>query len=133
MATVKQKKVFKSVVKGSTISSAMVKAGYSIETSKRTNKVTKTKGWQELMDKYIPDEELTRVHKEGLAAIKFETTLIGKGESEIHAVPDFAVRHRYMESGYKIKGKLKDLDSPPQTTNQTLIIINPPSNGTPKD
>lgn len=134
MATVKQKEVFKSVVKGSTISKAMKEAGYSIESSKRTNKVTATKGWQELIDKYVPDRELARVHKEGLSATKYETRLTGKGESEIEEVPDYSVRHKYLESGYKIKGKLKEIETPQATvSNQTLIIINPPSNGTPKD
>lgn len=121
-ATIKQKIAFREVLKGSTITKAMVKAKYSKSTSTTTGKLTNTKGWKELMDKFISDEKLARVHNEGLSATKYESVLIGKGESEIQEVPDFAVRHKYLESGYKIKGKMKDPETslPPQT----VIIVN---------
>ncbi len=64
MATMKQIKAFKEVVNGSTISSAMRKAGYSVESSKRTNKVTETDGWKELMEKHLPDKLLAKKHLE---------------------------------------------------------------------
>lgn len=118
MATIKQKKAFKEVVNGSTITKAMKEAGYSIESSKRTNKVTATKGWQELMDKFIPDKDLAKVHKEGLSATTFYSEGIGKGETVLVEKPDFSVRHKYLESGYKIKGKhLNESEG-----NKTLII-----------
>ena len=42
----------------------------------------------------LPDELLARVHLEGLEATK-------GGESE---EPDYAVRHKYLDSAYKVKG-----------------------------
>lgn len=41
----------------------------------------------------IPDEDLIRVHKEGLEAT----------EGLLHE-PDYSVRHKYLESAYKLKG-----------------------------
>lgn len=72
MATVKQTKAFSEVVKGSKINKAMKVAGYSDSTSKRTNKLTKTKGWQELMKTYIPDEDLIITHKTLLGASRLD-------------------------------------------------------------
>jgi hypothetical protein len=43
----------------------------------------------------IPDEELIKVHTEGLQAVKMA------GEN---AEIDFAVRHKYLDSAYKLKG-----------------------------
>lgn len=39
----------------------------------------------------IPDEDLIRVHLEGL-------------DADEEGVPDYAVRHKYLDSAYKIKG-----------------------------
>lgn len=43
----------------------------------------------------IPDEDLIKVHTEGLQAVKMA------GDS---AEIDFAVRHKYLDSAYKLKG-----------------------------
>ena len=107
MATIKQKKAFKEVVNGSTLTKAMKVAGYSEETAKRTNKLTATGGWQELMDKHLPDSELAKVHKEGLHAYKVDrVTLKIGGEEELSMSndPDFQTRHKYLDSAYKLKG-----------------------------
>lgn len=125
MATLKQKATLRNIPNSSDMGQAMRKAGYSTTTSKKPKVLTESKGWKKLLEEEIPDKLLTQVHKEGL-----EATFTDEFNTD---EPDFAVRFRYMESGYKIKGKLKDLDTLPQTNNQTLIIINPPSNGTPKD
>lgn len=129
MATIRQKKVFQAVVKGSTISGAMVKAGYALSSSKRTNKVTRTKGWKELMDKFIPDKELARVHKEGLSAAKkvFKNNNESGEIEEVGNEPDYAVRHKYLDTGYKLKGYYADGEKP-LTTQATFvqIVINKP-------
>lgn len=120
MATLRQKKVFKEVVNGSTISSAMVKAGYSLSTAKRTNKVTRTKGWEEMMEQHLPDSLLAKTHKEGLKASKTQYKNNNEtGEIEqVGVEPDFAVRHKYLDSAYKLKGRYMDSEKP----NKTLII-----------
>lgn len=62
MSGLKQDVVFQHVVKGGTISGGMVKAGYAPSTAQRTDKVTKTKRWQELVAKYISDQKIARLH-----------------------------------------------------------------------
>jgi hypothetical protein len=47
----------------------------------------------------IPDEDLVKVHKEGLNASR---TIKNEGEDIVE--PDYAVRHKYLDSAYKIKG-----------------------------
>lgn len=101
MATIKQKRAFKEVVNGSTLTNAMKVAKYSATTVKRTNKLTGTKGWQELMDKFIPDKELAKVHQEGLRATRTFSSHTEPDRIE----PDYATRHKYLDSGYKLKGK----------------------------
>lgn len=126
MATIKQKLAFKKVVKGSTITQAMKEVNYAPSTASRTNKLTRTKGWQELIEKHISEAALTKVHAEGLKATKRQgvggmvlNTEKGEfGHSEIE-VPDYAVRHKYLETGYKIRGRLKEAEG---DTNKILII-----------
>lgn len=109
-ATIKQKIAFQEIgVNGGNISKAMIKAGYSDREGKiRTDKLTKTKGWEGLMETYLPDSALAKVHKEGLSAVKKD------GEE---SNPDFAVRHKYLESAYKLKGRLKEKEEPPKSSN----------------
>lgn len=103
MATIKVREAFKKVVKGSSLTSAMKDVGYSVETSKRTNKLTNTKGWKELLDKSISDKKLIKVLDEGLSAGKMVN-------EELEA--DYAVRHKYLETGLKLKSRFPKEDSP---------------------
>jgi hypothetical protein len=100
MPTMKQKKAFKEVLNGSTISGAMLEAGYSETTA------TTTKGWQELMDEHLPDDVLAKVHREGLMASKnIYKNNNESGEIEnVGQEPDYSVRHKYLDSAYKLKG-----------------------------
>lgn len=128
MATLKQKLAFKEVgVNGGIISKAMVKAGYASSTSKRTDKLTQRKGWKELVDKFISDEKLAKVHSEGLEAVTYYTEGLGKGETVLVEKPDFAVRHRYLDTGYKIRGRLNpEVERATTVNNYTQIVIHPP-------
>ncbi len=101
MATIKQKKAFKEMVEnGSTKKAALIKAGYSENTAKAPTKVTNSDGWQELLQKHIPDSKLAKVLDEGLKAVT------EKG------LEDYSVRHKYLETGLRIKGKNPKEDSP---------------------
>lgn len=100
--TIKQKKAFKKVVKSGNISQAMRESGYALSTSKKTEHLIKSKGWQELVEKYLIDEDLLKTHKQGLKATKIHTS---HTESD-KTIPDYLVRHKYLETGYKVKGKL---------------------------
>lgn len=107
--SIKHKLAFKEVVNGSSLSQAMRTVGYSESTSKRTNKLTNTLGWQQLVDKYISEESLIKVHKEGLKATR--TIFLGE-DGGTDEVPDFAVRHKYLETGYKVRGRLVEKTPP---------------------
>ena len=128
MATLKQKKAFKAVVNGSTIKAGMLQAGYSEETAKRTNKVTRTKGWQELMEKHLPDALLAKKHKEGLDAVTKKPHLVDRDDKgrpvyEYVSEDDFAVRHKYLDSAYKLKGRYAESESNGGTK---ILIVLPP-------
>lgn len=57
----------------------------------------------------LPDELLARVHLEGLHATKIQGSggMLISSEGIEHAdneVPDYATRHKYLDSAYKLKG-----------------------------
>ncbi len=117
MATVKQKLAVKKITENhGNVSRGMLEAGYSKNTAKKPSNLTNSKGWEELMEKHLPDSLLAKVHKEGLKATKHQGVggmamgfekgkMKDFGHTEIE-VADYAVRHKYLESAYKIKGKL---------------------------
>jgi hypothetical protein len=105
MTSLKQKIAFKEITENhGNISKAMRKAGYSENTIKKPTNLTSSKGFIELMEKYFPDEDLLKIHKQGLKAVK----RILKNNKEFVIEPDYQIRHRYLETAYKIKGKYKD-------------------------
>ena len=113
MATIKQKKAFKEVVNGgSTLSGAMIRAGYSLSTSKRTDKLTNTKGWQELLNEFLPDSILAKKHREGLEATTKRPQIIdrdsrGQPIYEYIKETDYSTRHKYLETAYKLKKRFE--------------------------
>ncbi len=133
MGKTMQKQVIKEMVQnGGNIERAVreakdPKTGKQIYSEKyaRSGKIVKTKSWPELLDKYIPDEDLVKVTKEGLNATFAKPIIVGrdeKGKPEYEYVekPDFGVRHRYLETGLKVKGKI--IDILPQTINQQVNL-----------
>lgn len=69
MATTRQKKAADKLVEnGGNVSKAMKDAGYSEATAKTPQKLTNSKGWEELMEEYLPDDKLAEVHKSLLGA-----------------------------------------------------------------
>ena len=97
MPTLKQKKVAKAVVeqvmaeKGSkvkNIGTIVKEAGYSEVCAKSPTKVTKTAGFKELMEQYLPDEQLAIIHNKHL-----------HNEER----PDISIKA--LDMAYKLKGK----------------------------
>lgn len=91
--TIKQKKAFKRVVENrGNVSKAMREVGYSPITAKNPKNLTDSKGWQELMKEYLPDDFLAKKHRELLEAKtkdkKIDVTAVSKG----------------LDMGYKLKG-----------------------------
>lgn len=65
MATYKQKLVATKISEniGKPIGQAMREAGYSESTTKTPQRLTESKGWTTLIEKYIKEIDLARVHK----------------------------------------------------------------------
>ena len=72
--------------------------GYTENSSKQPSSIIKTKTFQQLMDKAgITTEVLSNKLYEGLNATKIA------GKSDIEH-PDYATRHRYLETALRLKG-----------------------------
>ena len=113
MATLKQKRAIANLVEnGGNVSKAMRDAGYSVETAKTPSKLTESEAFKSIAEQ-IPDYLLVKVHMEGLNAKQFKYS----PEGELMQLDDFATRHKYLESAYKIK-KVIDGDAP----NVALVI-----------
>lgn len=104
-ATLKQKLAIEKVMeKHGNISSAMREVGYKLATAKNPKNLTESKGWGELMDKYLPDTELLEVHKKALHATKIHGSLT-EPDREVDDIPTSL---KAVELGYKVKGKLQE-------------------------
>ncbi len=139
MATYKQERLAEHLLveNGSSVSEAMRQVGYSDNTAKVPSKVTRSKGWQELMAKYLPDKHLMKRHKEFLDAPRqIRTYKKGDLVSETEETDPSAVRA--LDMAYKLKGRY----SAESEGNKTLIInissesasrykVHPPADTTP--
>ena len=80
----------------------MRQVGYSPATAKHPSaKLTRSKGWNELLEIYLPDDKLLKVHDEALGATKWNDFT---GERE----PDHPTRLKAVDLGYKVKGRLNE-------------------------
>ena len=105
------KQVFDKVVESGGkmgVSTAMREVGYPETTAKNPQKITRSKTWEKLMETQLPDSLLLKKHKEGLDAVKRQFKNNNKtGEiEEVGEEVDYAVRHKYLETAYKIKNKI---------------------------
>ena len=115
----------KSLENGGNMAQAMKAAGYKDATINNPTNLTESDGWVMLMEIFTPDEKLMLKTAEGLEANKqLSTRPIFKKDAptsqsarELPAangntddfieVPDYAVRHKYLETALKLKGRLK--------------------------
>lgn len=101
------------------VSRAMIEAGYDETTAKNPSKLTDSKGFILIMEQLgIDDNKLGEVLRDGLAAstaLKTERVEgIGKGRlktEEVIYVADHQTRHRYLETGLRLKGLGKSGDT----------------------
>lgn len=112
--TIKQQTAINnSLENGGNITQAMRDAKYSENTINNPSNLTESKAWQERMAEYLPDDNLFKVHQEGLesnrviSAMKTDKEADGS-TSDFIEVPDYATRHRYLETAYKLKRYLQD-------------------------
>lgn len=121
MPTIRQKKAFKEVVSGSTISGAMLKVGYSESTAKRTNKLTRTQGWNELLETLLSDEKITKVHNKLLN--KKESFIVSDGARTGSHVEFTDQPHsdaaKAIDMAYKLKRKYES-----EAINNNVIVVN---------
>ena len=117
MATTKQKLVVKKLMENNgNVSKSMKEAGYSLETAKNPQQVTRSKGFEELMEKELPDGLLLKRHKELLnkrevITTKFFNHTTGEYEKETKVIdePDTKAVKAGLNMGYKLKGKYKPI------------------------
>lgn len=99
------------------ISKAMKEVGYSPATAKNPKNLTESKGWNELMDKYLPDDEVLAEHQKGLHATKPIGALVMvkqedgkeivyKDNEGVIEVDDTPTRLKAVELAYKVKNKI---------------------------
>lgn len=110
--TVRDRKVVKGILEGKSMRQAMSDAGFTKNTanakgSKKLEKLAPT--IQALMEKRgLTDDKLLEVLDGGLQANRPLTVSDGKGEgAHIEQFPDHGVRHKYLETGLKLKGHLQ--------------------------
>ncbi|MEK7498140.1 MAG: hypothetical protein AAB656_04455 [Patescibacteria group bacterium] len=134
MTTLKQKLVASKMSEnGGNIGKAMIAAGYSPATAKTPQKLTKSKGWLELMETVLPDKLLTRRHGKLLDAVRLDRFMFpgAVSDNEIKEIiesvpqcklitvvrnatwatahfikPDYRIQLAAVELGYKVRGKL---------------------------
>jgi hypothetical protein len=115
MATPRQKLVLGKLVEnggigeGMTLAAVLVAAGYSPQTAKTPTKVTKAKGFLDLLEEVLPDDALTTVHKQLLSSKKIDHMVFPLGPKD-NDDPNLS------GSTPNAKNKLDDLTKPVERT-----------------
>lgn len=129
----KQKKILEKLGKGKTLTEAAIEAGYSPSTAK-SGAITKTKSWKQLLDHYLPEDKLLKVHDQQLNSFKLQSMLFQKqiddeiiyeliesinavlkkiveiptGKVVFYITADNQSRNKALEMGLKLHKKLTD-------------------------
>jgi divalent metal cation (Fe/Co/Zn/Cd) transporter len=107
MATERQKRVFQKILeKPRPIGTVMREEGYSENTIVDPQNLTKSKGWKELMEQYLPDDKLAKKHDQ----------LLEHEEGNIQV--------KALDMAYKLKGSY----APDKSVNITANIDVDPTN-----
>ena len=77
------------------IKQSMMESGYSEGSANKSNRLTQSKDWVALLDKYLPDKLLAEVHQELLKS------------------NDWKAREVALAMAYKIKGKFSEDEQKP--------------------
>lgn len=148
MATIKQKKAIKAITENhGNLYQGMIKAGYTHNTAKKPSNLTESKAWDELMDEYLSDEDLSEKHQQLLNATgiahqvyplnvtdKQITDLLKEANCQVkrfmhsefqthvwYFAPDNRARKDALDMAYKLKGRYTD--SPEQIKPVTINFI----------
>lgn len=127
---IRQKKVIKELVaNGGTMKNAMVKAGYSEAYAKNPKKIETSLTYQELLDKYLPDDIIAQRHRQLLD--KKEQIVVRNGkDSEIVLTDEIDANAvaKGIDMAYKIKGSYA-----PEKIDATITAVNIVNYGDKKD
>ena len=103
--TLKQRQAVKNLVENhGNISRAMLDAGYDPTTAKNPKNLTQSKAWPELMEEFLPDDKVLKVHAQGLEATK----IFSSHTEPDKEIVDHPTRLKAVEMAYKVKGKLNE-------------------------
>lgn len=128
--TVKEAKLVKAKVEGKTHKEAYIEAGYSPSENERamvsnTDKTLKKPHVKEAFEIAMAKANLTEDRlalklSEGLDATK--AVVMGKESSDsfVDVQPDYAIRHKYLETALRVKGIGKNDETP--TTNFIQVV-----------
>ncbi len=75
---------------------------------------------QEAIEKALPNDILVEIHREGLYATK---PFFDKEGNKLSEDADFAVRHKYLDTAYKLKGAYGAEDGSQTKSNTTYNFI----------
>lgn len=109
----KHKQLLKHLVenRGVAIGQAMKEVGYSEAYATNPQQLTSTDSWKKLIEKELPDGLILNKLKEGLEATRIISARVtskdaGVDTDDFIEVPDYATRHKYVETSLKARGKL---------------------------
>ena len=122
--TAKQRALHKAIKdneSNKSLKALVIESGYTKSMSKQPSNIIAGKGFQALLAQDLPDKKLTSTHSQGLKAT---SRYYYHNSTGLHykVSPDYSTRHKYLETGYKLKGKLNTTtDQMPVTINQLHI------------
>lgn len=132
---IKHKRVLKYMSEnGSSMKEALIACGYSKSVSEAPSKVTGTKSWKQLLNQYLPEDKLLKVHEQQMNSWKLQSMLFQKqvpdedifelmeqvncvvkkvveiptGKLVFYITPDNQSRNKALEMGLKLHKKLTD-------------------------
>lgn len=131
--TNKQKLAAKKLLEntGMPVGQAMAEVGYKPGSVKNPQQLTESKGFQELMEQYLPDEKVLAAHEAGLEATKTSNAaiLLTKDGQTVRAeeqglieVPDHPTRLKAVELAYKVKKKIGNDTGPTVQVNTQVNL-----------
>jgi hypothetical protein len=97
------------------VSKAMIAAGYSKETAKNPQQITRSKGWKQLTKQFLSPDILTKKHAQMLEAkkqigaqilINADGKVISKENEGMIEVDDNQTQLKAVELGYRVTGLL---------------------------
>lgn len=130
MATIKQERAVKDTLenigrKRPKSKKQIIKdAGYSDSVAKNPDIVLESKGFQDLLEQYFPDDKLMKVGQEGMEANKVISAHItykdaDEKTNDFIEVPDHPTRHKFWDSILELKSKKPIKGTLP---NMTLVV-----------